>query len=188
MRGAGLAAAVIAAALTAGCSSPGMQANSQETVFYINTHVNFFGPAHTAELDDFTLNFWNQSRKSVRLRSISLVSPAGPVRFLGVKVYALRKIGYQPNLLVGDLPRECPRRFVAAPLSSLVVPAGRKSGRVAIVTIRITKPGVYRIRKVRIGYSTSSGRAWQYQNANVKLTVRNPPLPGPRPLPASQIC
>ncbi len=41
---------------------------------------------------------------------------------------------------------------------------------------------------MRVGFPEGGHRGWQYQNVNSTVTVKNPPLPGPTPLPASAVC
>lgn len=53
-------------------------------------------------------------------------------------------------------------------------------------TIRTT--GVYHLNRLKIRYASHGHRGWQYQNMDTTITVVNPPLPGPVPIPRSGIC
>jgi hypothetical protein len=57
-----------------------------------------------------------------------------------------------------------------------------------IVEFKISKPGTYHLRKLKVSYSTDHTHAWQYEYLRITIKVSNPPLPGPRPLPKSAVC
>jgi hypothetical protein len=54
------------------------------------------------------------------------------------------------------------------------------------VSFTLNKPGKYHLNRVRVDYVTNGHRGSQYQDTNATVTVKNPPLPGPKPLPPQQ--
>jgi hypothetical protein len=44
------------------------------------------------------------------------------------------------------------------------------------------------MNRIKLTYTTRGHRGWQYQNIDTSLTVVNPPMPGPVPIPRSGIC
>lgn len=176
----GLAAIAV---VLAGCSS-GL---GQHQVFLAGREV-LRGPAHTDELVDIVVQFSNLTGNPVRLVSLSLATSLPGVRVIGTSVYDERLAGSAPAVDMGDLPAECPGKFIPHPVSSLVVAPRQYSDWYGVLTIRITRPGRYAIPPVRITYSTAGGQGWQDQLASLTLIVSNPPLPGPRPVPRDQAC
>lgn len=176
-----VAIALIAAA---GCT---VNSRSERVVFRL-VGEQTSGPAHTAELINIVTPFTNLTDEPVHLTRISLASPMKSERLIGSSVYDARRLGFLPLLEFGNLPVECPKKFIPARVGSLVVQPHKFSSWFGVVTIRIMRPGKYVLGRLRIDYSTPSGNGWQYQNVNITLTVSDPPLPGPKPVPRNQVC
>lgn len=161
-------------------------AGSPDTVFANPSGGYFTYTVNVDEPTDIILYLTNTSGQPVHLVSISVPSPSKPMRLISTSVYDVRKIGYQPATDLGILPLECPRNYVPHPVSSLTVPAHAGSPWVASVAIRFDKPGVYWLHRFRIDYTTPQGSNWEYLIDPVKLTVREPARPGPKPEPPNQ--
>jgi hypothetical protein len=89
---------------------------------------------------------------------------------------------------MGVLSKECPSQFKPHSLRSVTFPPHADPPWLVVLAFTLDKPGVYRLNRVRIDYQTNGHSGWQYQNTNATITVKNPPLPGPRPLPPSAVC
>lgn len=143
------------------------------------------GPVHVDEVTDVGVpDLYNRSGDAVRLRSVRLVDVSRAVQVLSVTAYSIKRVGYGTiGLGVGDPPVECPGQFVPAPVSSFAIPAHRNSGWMVVIEFRVTRPGTYRIRRVKTSYSTHGGTGWQYQYLNLTVHVSDPPRPGLNPVP-----
>jgi hypothetical protein len=161
------------AVLLAACSSSG-----QQVVFTLDTGFQSAFPAHTQEISDVGLSAgWLHNQ------------PPNDLRLLNVYAYSYKDIGGTGLIsLAGDLQAECPREFKPHALNSVIFPANSDPPWLVVLAFTISRPGTYRLNQVRINYETNGHTGWQYQNINTKITVRNPPLPGLRPLPASAVC
>jgi hypothetical protein len=178
-----VACGIVVVSLLAGCSTgPG-----HRSVFR-DSQQQESGPIHTQETMDITVLFWNTTSDPVHLVKLSLVSPNPAVHLVSTSVFNSAHTNGFPAEKVGDLPKECPLGYVPSPVKSLTVKPHQFSHLFAVVAIRITRPGRYLIRKIRIDYTTPSGPGWQYWSSNMTLKVSNPPLPGPTKLPADQAC
>jgi hypothetical protein len=181
--------AVIAAMalLAASCSSGG-----QQTVFTPTSGFTLTMNAQTQEVKDIGLTWGyldNTTDRPVRLLSIHFVGPSPSVHTLDVLAYTwhdLHNIGVLTES--GVLSKECPDEFRPHPITAVTVAPHSKANYLVVVAFTISKPGVYHLDQVRIDYETQGHRGWQYQNVNTTVTVKNPPLPGPTPLPKSAIC
>jgi len=169
--------------LAVGCS-----ASPSERQVFEDSRESSAGPVQTDELVDMVVQFTNLTGESVHLVGLSLVGALPNVRLVGTSVYDISRVGGFPAEDLGNLPIECPREFAPSPVSSLVVGPHQYSGWFGVLTIRILKPGRYTISRIKISYSTSGGPGWQYFSSNLTLTVRNPPLPGPRPISSQEAC
>ncbi len=167
---------------------PGCSGNLGAHQVFVNTTESLHGPAHTDELVDVVVEFTNMTDKAVHLSSLSLSGRQPEIRYISARVYDMRHLGYFPAVGLGDLPKECPHLYIPAPVKSLAVAPHQYSRWFGVVTIRILKPGRYTIREIKVTYSTGGKQGWQYQSTNLTLTVRNPPLPGPRPVSSRVAC
>lgn len=89
---------------------------------------------------------------------------------------------------LGVLPKECPREFKPHPVSVVTIGSHSNANWLVVLAFTISKPGVYHLNQVRIDYETQGHKGWQYQNVNTTVTVKNPPRPGPVPVPRSSVC
>lgn len=86
------------------------------------------------------------------------------------------------------LSKECPREFKPHHVSVVTIGSHSNANWLVVLAFTISKPGVYHLNQVRIDYETQGHEGRQYQNVNTTVRVKNPPLPGPTPLPSSAIC
>jgi hypothetical protein len=169
--------------LMAGCQSDGPRNVLASGPFGISES----GPAHVDEIIDQSVTLHNVSGHPVRLRSIRIVG-LPEAHLLNVRAYSIRKLGYGGLSQTGDLPSECPGWFVPRPIGSFAIAPHRDSDWMVVIAFRISRPGTYHLRRLRISYSTDGGRGWQYEYPTITYTISNPPLPGLRPLPKSAVC
>ena len=175
---------VSAMTILVGCSNPreqGVLANPPlgGTLFY---------RVQTDEPLDLIVWFINRSGSPVTMTTISPQSPSPAIHTVGTAIYDVRRVGYNLATAVGILPQECPREFVPRPVRSLTIAPGRESNWFGVITLRVTKPGRYLIRKIKFSYITARGPGWQYYVDPVRLIVTNPSRPGPTPIPPSDAC
>lgn len=141
---------------------------------------------NVAEPTDIILFFQNTTGDSVHLTAISVPGASPAMRLISTAVYDRRRIGYSPATALGILPKECPNNFVPHPVNSLTIGARETSPWIGVVAVRFSKPGTYLMRKFRIDYTTSRGTGWQDLVDPIRLTVREPAMPGPTPEPPAQ--
>jgi hypothetical protein len=172
-------------ALVAGCAT-----NGQRNVFPAGPPgIGFSGPAHVDEIQDLTVpGLHNNTERPVRLRSVRIVGQPPVVRVLNVRAYTINMVGSGVFNALGDLPTECPGQFVPHPIGSFTIGPHKDSSWLVVVAFKISKPGIYHLRKLRVSYSTDGDRGWQYVYMDITSTVRYPPLPGPTPEPKSAVC
>ena len=172
--------------LAAGCSG------GQQDVFTIDSGFQSAFPTHTLEVDDIGLSAgWlhNQSDHMVRITSVRFVNPPKDLRMLDVLAYSYKDS--QGSGVIGQLGvlfKECPKWFKPHDLGSVTFPSHADPPWLVVLAFTLNKPGVYHLTRVRIDYQADGHFGWQYQNTNATITVKDPPLPGPRPLPASAVC
>jgi hypothetical protein len=180
--------ALLTAILAAGCSTaPGGQA-----VFRIGGGYTTGFPTHTDEPDDVGLSTgWlhNTTGSAVRLTAVRFPDPPASLRML--RVYAVSYKDTQGSGLIsgeGVLYKECPHFYRPHPLSVVTVGPHSDANWLVVISFTISRPGIYHLSRVRLDYTTQGHTGWQYQNINETVTVKNPPLPGPRPLPRVAVC
>jgi hypothetical protein len=181
-----LTSALAIVLLAAGCAS------DQQDVFTVFSGFSSSLPDRTLEVEDIGLSTgWlhNQSGYSVRITSIRFVDPPRALRVLNVLAYSYKDT-YDTGIIsqAGILYKECPHEYRPHPLDSVTFPPKSDPPWLVVLAFVLTKPGVYHLSKVRISYVTYGHSGWQYQYTNATVTVKNPPLPGPRPLPPSAVC
>lgn len=173
--------------LLVGCSSGG-----QQVVFRQIGGFTFRFPVHTYEVTDLGMTFGylhNTTDNPVHVRSVTFDPMPTDLHIVDVLAYSwadLHGIGLYGE--EGVLPKECPDEYKPHRLSVVTVPPKGDAGFLVVVAFTISKPGVYHLDQVRIDYETQGHHGWQYQNINTTITVKNPPLPGPTPLPRSALC
>ncbi len=186
MRTMGRALALILLLLVAGCSS------GQQDVFTIDSGFRSAFPTHTLEVDDIGLSAgWlhNQTDHSVRITSIRFLRPPAQLHILNVLAYSYKEVlGFGIISQAGVLEKECPNQFKPRALRSVMFPPHSDPPWLVVLAFTLNKPGVYHLNRVRIDYQTDGHYGWQYQNTNATITVKDPPIPGPRPLPPSAVC
>ena len=172
--------------LAAGCSS-----GSQHNVFFVGRGFSTGFPAQTDEVDDVGLSMgWlqNTSDHPVRLIAVQFASPPPSLHMLNVVAYRFADVHEGLISLTGVLPMECPSQFRPHPLSVVTVPPHADSAWLVVLAFTISKPGVYHLNQIRIDYETQGRQGWQYQNINTTVTIKNPPLTNPTPLPSTAVC
>ncbi len=146
----------------------------------------------TQEVSDIGLTWGylnNTTDHPVHVISIQFAKPPSAVRLVNVLAYTwhdVHNIGILSE--AGVLPRECPDEYKPHPLTAVTVAPHSNANWLVVVAFTISKPGVYVLNQVRIDYETQGHEGWQYQNVNLTITIRNPPLPGPTPLPRTSLC
>ena len=171
--------------LAAGCSG------GQQEVFTVFSGFRTSFPAQTLEPQDIGLSTgWlhNQSGHRVRITSVRFVNPPRQLRMLNVLAYSFNDIHEGLISLEGVLYEECPKEFRPHALSSVTFPPHSDPPWLVVMAFTFDKPGKYHLNQVRINYVANGHPGWQYQDTNATVTVKNPPLPGPKPLPPSAVC
>ncbi len=149
-------------------------------------------PAQTDEVIDLGMTWGylrNTSGHPVHVLSVRFVPMPANLHMLNVLAYNwadLHNIGLYSE--EGVLPKECPDEFKPHPLSVVTVAPNGDAAWLVVIAFTISKPGIYHVNQVRIDYETQGHKGWQYQNMNTTITIKNPPLPGPTPLPRSALC
>jgi hypothetical protein len=166
---------LMGAVILTGCA---MSAPRFHQVLRVNTVAGMVLSGHTDELIDIpALALYNTAASPVRIQRIELASASSALRLSSTIAYYLDS-GY---FLVGfgDLVKECGYR--AEPVSSIVVKPDNASSWIPVMTIVVSKPGRYSLRRVKIFYKIDGVQEWQYQNLNAELIVKLPPEQGPYP-------
>jgi hypothetical protein len=177
------ALAIAAGSIVAACAGSG-----GEVVVFQNAPGEYTYTVNVAEPADFILYFVNTSGSPVRVKSVHVAGASRQMRLINVAAYNAPRTGSGPATAVGILPAECPGQYVPSPITSVQVPAHSVGPWYGVVTVSFQKPGRYLISKFRVDYATPGGSGWEYLVDPVLMTVQNPPLPGPKPVPASEIC
>lgn len=182
-----LAVIVVIALLAASCSSGG-----QQGVFSPTGGFTLTMNAQTQEVNDIGLTWGyldNATNHPVHVMSIQFVEPPRGLRIQNVLAYTWQDV-HDIGILTesGVLPKECPDEFKPHPLTVVTVAPHSNANWLVVIAFTISKPGVYQLNQIRIDYETQGHAGWQYQNVNTTVTVKNPPLPGPTPLPPSSLC
>jgi hypothetical protein len=172
--------------LVAGCSG------GQQDVFTAFSGFTSSFPTQTQEPEDVGLSTrWlnNQSDHRVRITSVRFVDPPKALHMLNVLAYSFADThGAGIISQAGVLYKECPKEFKPHALNSVTFPPHSIPPWLVVLAFTLDKPGVYHLNRVRIDYQTDGHSGWQYQYTNATVTVKNPPLPGPKPLPPSAVC
>jgi S-adenosyl-L-homocysteine hydrolase, NAD binding domain/S-adenosyl-L-homocysteine hydrolase len=122
-------------------------------------------PSHTDEVQNLGLSVgWlhNKTGNAVRLTAVRFSDP--PAALGALRVYAVSYKDTYETGLISD------------------------AAWLVIISFAISRPGVYHLNRIRLDYTPQGQKGWQYQNINATVTVKNPPMPGPRPLPPSAVC
>lgn len=130
----------------------------------------------------------NLTGHRVRLVSAQWVNKPAAVRILSVNAYTYAAVGHGIISGEGNLPIACPNQYHPSPIGAAITPPHADSPWFVVIAFTITKVGTYRMNQLKISYVTRGRHNWQYQYLNTKITVVNPPLPGPVPVPRSAIC
>jgi hypothetical protein len=146
-------------------------------------------PAHTAEIMDIGIGpLRNVTSTAVRVLSVSFAHATPQVRVINIRAYNVNQTGATTLGGAGDLAKECPATFVPHDVRSFLTPANSDTPWFIVIAFTISRPGRYHLGPLIVRYKTGAREGWQYQNLDATLDVKNPPLPGPRPLPASAVC
>jgi hypothetical protein len=160
-----IAAALATALLAAGCGASAGPDSSHQNVFELYPQNGHFGgPAYIQRTLDLGFPpIHNNSSQTVRLRSVQLVSPGPYVQLLSATAYLWRQTqAADTTAAFGDLPKECPSQYVANPLKDAVTRPHSRSAWTVILTLRITRPGTYRVWRVKLNYWANGHPGWQY--------------------------
>jgi hypothetical protein len=146
---------------------------------------------HVDEIADIGLpTLRNISDQPVRLSSIQLLGQPPAVHVLNIRAYDMNQVGYGSIIAAfGDLHAECPTQFVPHPIGSFVLAPRRYSRFFLVLAFTVSRPGVYRLGRIKVSYTSDGAAGWQYQTTfQYAVRVINPPRPGLRPMPKSEIC
>lgn len=157
---------MLAGSLAVGCAgSPGPR-GPEQVVFREPVGGYFSGPARVQRILDLGFPvLHNDSDHTVRIVSVELVSPGPYVRLLSATAYLWAQTGVgQTVAAYGNLSKECPHLYIPHPLSAAVTRPHSDSAWTVILALRITRPGTYHIKRVRVEYLADGQRAWQYYN------------------------
>jgi hypothetical protein len=171
----------------ASCTS--IPSTSERDVFAVATGFSTTMPDRTREIIDIGIYpLRNLTGTAVRLISVSFANAPREVHTLNVHAYNYDHTRDVPLGAEGDLPVECPAQYVPHDVGSFVTPAHSDTPWFIVIEFTISKPGRYYLGRLMLRYETGGHKGWQYQNINATVIVKNPPLPGPRPVPASAAC
>jgi hypothetical protein len=156
---------LIAAVLTAGCSSE----NGEATVLRLPLGGEG-GPATTIDTVDIGVltGSQNVTGSSVRLERISLVSVPSSVRLDSFYAYPPGQGGV--GLITGNLPRDCPKDKWY-PVTAVVVPPHKQLQWNVVIGLTFTKPGTYDVRRVKVFYVANGHSGWQYSEVHTTMVV-----------------
>jgi len=144
---------------------------------------------NTRELIDIGLPILhNLTDHAVRLLSVQWVNQPAAAKIINVRAYRYDDLGHGFLGDEGNLPIACPNEYIPHPVSAVITPPHSDSDWFVVVTFTMKRPGIYHFDRVKIRYVSDGHHGWQYQNLDTRYTIVNPPLPGPLPIPRSDIC
>jgi hypothetical protein len=162
---------------------------SERIVFAVASGFTTTMPDHTREIIDIGIYpLRNITGRAVRLVSVSFANPPSEVHTLTVRAYNYNQTRDVTLGGEGDLSKECPATFIPHDVSSIVTPAHKDTPWFIVIEFTISRPGSYYLGRLVLRYETGDRKGWQYQNINATVIVKDPPLPGPRPLGAAAGC
>jgi hypothetical protein len=176
--------AIVAVTLAAGCSAPPPGPDGpQHVVFTLNSGFQQGGDERNIDETDLGVTeLYNASGHTVRIRWLRLVSPPKALQMDSVVAYKYQGQGgiaiTDGNLLKGP----CRHSMPPYPVTDAVIPPHQTSDWFFILGFTITQPGRYYINRIKIGYTTQSRKAWQYQYLYTTLHV-TPARPNAKPAP-----
>jgi hypothetical protein len=183
-----LLSAAAAALISAGCTSAADHSGPQD-VFSPGEGTSSVQPMHTLEITDVGISpLQNISGFPVRLKSVTIEAPPPELHILNVRAY--NYLATKDTLIggAGDLPTMCPRQYKPHAVGSFVTPAHERTTWFIVVAFTISKPGRYKLPRLRIDYTTNGHDGWQYFEIDTTVVISNPPRPGPTPEPRSGEC
>jgi hypothetical protein len=183
--GCALASLLAVAGCTTATSTPPAAAVFLMAGGFITTTM----PVPTREIVDIGIGpLRNVTGTAARVLSVSFARAAPEVHTLNVRAYNSNQTGATTLGGLGDLSMECPTTYLPHSVSSYVTPAHSDTPWFIVIAFTISKPGRYYLGRLILRYRTGTREGWQYQNINATVIVKDPPRPGPRPLPASDVC
>jgi hypothetical protein len=155
--------------LTAGCTSNPVLHSREQTAF---TVVTGFGQGlrSSTPLDIINIglpDLYNRTSRSIRIRDVSLSSAPAAVRLLNITAHPGQAVG----VIRGNLLKRCKASYPAYPVTDAIMPPHTDSNWHLVLTITITKPGTYHLRRVKITYTIGGRARWQYQNIFTTIHV-----------------
>ena len=170
-----LACVVATTVLTAACEGPTSSTakKSAREVFAVQHNFAAHWHASTADILDLGVPaLHNLTDHQVDVLQVSMVDRPSAVHVLGVTAYNYRESGGGVISQIGDLSRDCPKKYVPHPVEAAVTPPRSDSAWFLVIAFQVSHPGTYHLDKLRIDYADASGRGWQYQNVNTTLSVQ----------------
>jgi hypothetical protein len=151
-------------ALVAACATPPGPDGPERVVIALNHGFKQWG--HASDINEIDLGVTqldNTSGDAVRIRWLHLVDPPKALRLDSVVAYKYEGHGGIAVTVGNLLKGQCRSYMKPYPVTGAVIPAHHLSGWFFIFGFTITKPGRYRINRIKIGYTTQGRKAWQYQ-------------------------
>jgi hypothetical protein len=181
--------AAAASCLILAACAPSTSADGPKDVFAAVGGFDTTIPTQTLEINDIGIDpLRNTTHEPVRVLSVTFLSPPPQVHTLNVRAYNYKQTKQVTLGGAGDLAKECPATYVPHAVNSFVTPSRSVTPYFIVIAFTISKPGRYHLAKLIVQYESGGHKGWQYQNINATIVVRNPPLPGPRPVPPSSEC
>ena len=185
------AAAALLLLAAAGCAGPGRPDGRQRVVLAVQTGITDGYTINRLEINDEGVPpLHNLTRYPVRLESVQWVNQPAAAHIVNVYAYAYAYAAVGHGIISGEgnLPVACPNQYHPRPISAAVTAPHADSQWFVVIAYTISKVGTYHMDRLKIGYVTHGHHGWQYQNLDTTITVVNPPLLGPVPIPRSAIC
>jgi hypothetical protein len=163
-----MAAAILAALLTGGCSTARSHWNGPFTYphpYHISSFIR--GMVVVGGIYDIMVpDFHNYSGSSVRVVSVRLVSPHGPgIRILGAWAYPYSRLTHHGTAVIdeGNLTKDCPESFAQHPVADVVVAPRSNTNWYVVIALVFLRPGqTYHLGVARVDYVTGGQSGWQY--------------------------
>lgn len=170
-----LAISLVAAAtamMLAACSTG--PDGTHGTAIQSHPYLKIPGEAPTGTIIDFAGLLYNWDSTSFRVRSVRMISPAGP----GIRDVAIRALAPSSTeggtfaYFQGDLAK-C-FDYTVLPVTRIIEPPHGVSDWRLLVSLVFTKPGRYHLYLLKVDYIEDGQRHWDYVRADIPLRAISP--------------
>jgi hypothetical protein len=171
-----MAASILAVTL-ASCSSSSSPDGQEGTAIQSHPYLRLPGIVATGKIIDFAGLVNNNDGKPFRVRSIRMISPAGP----GIGTVKIR--GLAPSsasggtfaYFQGDLAKCSPQYdYKIRPVSRIVEPPHGVSDWRVLVSVVFARPGRYHLYLLKVVYEEDGQRYWNYVRADIPVRAVPP--------------